>query len=280
VLRPDVATLAWHGFCFTLPRGWEAVAYSLAARRGEFRFQERLADRGQLTWLHTAGTPDVEALVRDLASRQDGTKATVHVLKQGPWLIAHAANGQPFHAMTWIVHDRRLLHWRFPVWTGEATAQPWRTLLESFSAEPGDTVRWALFGTSDLLPRRFAPVGVDARPGAVRIDYADRADVRITARRFGLARALLAEHRLSTWLQRILRTDRARLEHLQEAERDGQQAVRAAFTMIGRRPLERIFRQRWPGEAWWWHDAVANRMLAIEQVGPRGAPRVEFGLGF
>lgn len=274
-----MGVLAWHGFAFAPPDGWEVTAYRLAPERGEFRFHERLVERGQLVWVRMSGRPDITGLARDVVDRQlrspgQGTVPTT-LSQQGPWTIARAGRGEPFQAIAWVAHDQRLLHWTFPAWTGDDEAQPWRALLASFAAEPGDEVRWELFGTRVRLPRRFTCSELDAKPGAVRLEFSDAAGVCVTARRLGLARLLLAERPLSAWLRRSLFTDRARVEQVQETQRGGCPAVRAAYTIIGERTLDRVAWRRWPGEAWWWHDAAANRILALEQLGPRGAPRVD-----
>lgn len=277
-----MTTLAWHGFVFALPPGWEVTAFRLDPKRGEFRFHERLIDRGQLTWVRMVARPDIEGLARDIVDRQlrsaGRSEVGAEVQRLGPWLIAKTARGEPFQALAWIAHDQRLLHWTFPAWEGDggdAKSQPWRALLASLVAEPGDTLRWELFGAVVLLPRRFAPVEVDARPGVIRIEYADPAGVSVTARRFGLARSLLAERPLAAWVQRSLHADRGRIEQVQESARGGHPAVRAAFSIIGERTFDRVAWRRWPGEAWWWHDVAANRILALEQVGPPSAPRVD-----
>jgi hypothetical protein len=278
-----MTTLAWHGFVFALPAGWEVTAFRLDPKRGEFRFHERLIDRGQLTWVRMAGKPDLEGLARDIVDRQLRSAGTPEVAatvqRRGPWLIARAARGLPFQALAWVAHDQRLLHWTFPVWEGDGDGQAWLGLLDSLVAEPGDEVRWELFGAGVSLPRRFAPVEVDARPGVIRIEYADPAGVSVTARRFGLARSLLDERPLQSWLRRSLFADRARVEQIQETARGGSPAVRAAFSMIGERTFDRVAWRRWPGEAWWWHDESANRILGLEQVGPPKAPRVDLSRG-
>jgi len=272
-------TLAWLGFRFGLPAGWEVTAYRLTPARGEFRFHERLVDRGQLTWVKMAAKPDLEGLAREIVDRQLRSAGQAEigatVTRLGPWTVARARHGEPFQAMAWVPHDKRLLHWTFPAWEGDGDAQPWRGLLASLVAEPGDEVLWELFGARVLLPRRFALVEVDARPGAVRIEFADPAGVSVTTRRLGMAKALLAERPLSAWLRRSLFADKARVDQLQETAREGMPAVRAAFSLIGERTLDRVAWRRWPGEAWWWHDSASNRILALEQVGPAKAPRVE-----
>ncbi len=274
-----LSTLAWHGFVFALPAGWEVTAFRLDPKRGEFRFHERLVDRGQLTWVRMAGRPDLEGLARDIIDRQLRSAGRqdvgAEVSRLGPWMIARAGRGEPFQAMAWVAHDQRLLHWTFPAWAGDNDAQPWRALLASLTAEPGDDLRWELFGAGVRLPRRFTPVEVDARPGVIRIELADPAGVSVTTRRFGLARSLLTERPLQAWVRRSLFADRARIEQIQETVRNGAHAVRAAFTMIGERTFDRVAWRRWPGEAWWWHDESTNRLLAQEQVGPPGAPRVD-----
>ena len=274
-----MTTLAWHGFVFALPAGWEVTAFRLDPKRGEFRFHQRLVDCGQLTWVRMAGKPDLEGVARDIVDRQLRTAGSegvaAEVLRQGPWLIAHAARGQPFQALAWIAHDQRLLHWTFPAWAGDGEGQPWRALLASLVAEPGDEIRWELFGAGVRLPRRFTPVEVDARPGVVRIEYADPAGVSVTARRFGIARCLLTERPLQAWLRRSLFSERARIEQIQETARGDCPAVRAAFSMIGERTFDRVAWRRWPGEAWWWHEESTNRILALEQVGPPKAARVD-----
>ncbi len=273
-----MTTLAWHGFIFALPAGWEVTAFRLDAKRGEFRFHDRLVDCGQLTWVRMAGRPDVEGLARDIVDRQlrsaGREEVGAELLHHGPWLIARTARGEPFQALTWIAHDQRLLHWTFPVWEGDGEERPWRALLASLVAEPGDEVCWELFGAAVRLPRRFKPVEVDARPGVIRIEYADEHGVSVTARRFSLARTLLAERPLSSWLRRSLFADRAKPEQIQETVRGSVPAVRAAFTILGERTFDRVAWRRWPGEAWWWHDEPSNRILALEQVGPPAAARV------
>lgn len=272
-------TLAWFGFAFDLPDAWEVTAYRLVAARGEFRLHERLVDRGQLTWVKMAARPDLEGLAREIVDRQLRSEGqdtvAAHIAHHGPWTVAWAGPGQPFQAMAWIAHDQRLLHWTFPAWEGDAPDQPWRRLLASLRAEPGDEILWELFGARVRLPRRFAPVETDARPGAVRIEFADPAGVSVTVRRLGMARLLLAERPLSAWVRRSLFSDKARSEQVQETALDGMPAVRASFSIIGERTLDRVAWRRWPGEAWWWHDAAANRVMALEQVGPPRAPRVE-----
>jgi hypothetical protein len=226
-----------------------------------------------------AAQPNVEGLAREIVDRQlrstGQEEVGARVLQIGPWTIAWAALGAPFQAMAWIPHDKRLLHWTFPAWEGEVAAIPWRALLASLSAEPGDEVLWELFGARVRLPRRFAPVEVDARPAVVRIEFADAAGVSVTVRRLGMARLLLAERPLSAWIQRSMFADKARIEQVQETSLAGMPAVRCAFTMIGERTLDRVAWRRWPGEAWWWHDERTNRVLALEQVGPPRTPRVD-----
>lgn len=267
--------LAWHGFAFALPEGWEVTAYRLAPKRGAFHLHERLRERGQLAWMQTAGRPDPEGLARQILERQLGEpgRREAAILRLGDWTVAHAGPERPFQAIAFVPHDQRLLHWTFPAWTGPEG--PWRALLEGWRADPGDERRWALFGAEVLLPRRFTPVEVEARPGAVRLEFADPAGLAVTVRRFGLARGMLAERPLSAWLRRAAFADRARLEQVQETVRRGLPAVRAAFTIRGERTLDRIAWRRWPGEAWWWHDAAANRIHAIEQVGPPRVPRLD-----
>lgn len=271
--------LAWHGFAFDLPDGWEITAYRLPPERGELRFHERLVDRGQLTWVRMPARPDLEGLARDIIDRQlrsaGRPQVGAEVERHGPWTVARAGRGEPFQAVAWVGHDSRLLHWTFPAWEGGGEERAWRRLLASFSADSGDERVWSMFGAGVRTPRRFAPVELEARPGAVRFELADPAGVSITARRLGMARVLLAERSLSAWARRSLFADRARVEQVQETIRDGHPAVRATFTVIGERTLDRVAWRRWPGEAWWWHDEKANRIHALEQVGPPSAPRVE-----
>jgi hypothetical protein len=271
--------LAWHGFSFRLPPGWEVTAYRLNPKRGEFRIHQRLVDRAHLTWVQMAGRPDIEGLSREIVDRQLGTpgKETVAatVRRHGRWTISHVARGQPFQALAWIEHDKRLLHWDFPSWEGEGAGQPWQALLDSLIAEQGDDLRWALFGAEVLLPRRFKPIEVDAQPGAVRIEFGDSAGVQVIVRRLGMARRLLEERPLASWVRRHAFADRLRLEQVQDILRGADPAVRTAFTVIGERTLDRVIWRRWPGESLWWHEAGTNRIRAIEQCGPSGTPRVD-----
>lgn len=274
-----MTTLAWLGFAFDLPPGWEVTAYRLTPARGEFRFHERLVDRAQLTWVKMAAQPDIEGVAREIVDRQlrsaGQEQVGAHIIRQGPWIVARAQAGDPFQALTWVAHDKRLLHWTFPAWQGDDDGQPWRRLLASLVAEPGDDIHWELFGARARLPRRFALVEVDARPGAVRIEFADPAGVSVTVRRMGMARLLLGERPLAAWVRRSLFADKARVDQVQESALGGMPAVRAAFSIIGERTFDRVAWRRWPGEAWWWHDERLNRVMAIEQVGPPSAARVD-----
>lgn len=255
------------------------TAYRLDPKRGEFRLHERLVDRGHLTWVQMAGRPDIAGLAREIVDRQmgapGGQTVAATVVQRGPWTISHVGRGLPFQALAWIEHDRRLLHWDFPAWEGDAPGQAWQAVLASLRAEPGDDRLWSLFGATALLPRRFAPVEVDPQPGVVRLEFADPAGLNVTVRRLGMAGILLAERPLSAWVRRQAFADKLRLDQVQETVRGGHPAVRTAFTMIGERTYDRVAWRRWPGEAWWWHDAGANRIHAIEQVGPPAAPRLE-----
>lgn len=215
-----------------------------------------------------------EILVRQLqeAGREPARPATVAA---GMFTVFHVGPGLPFQALVWIAHDQRLLHWTFPAWDGDGPDQPWRRLLESFTAAASDEREWAIFGLRVRLPRALAPAELDARPGAVSAEFVRGDGLTVTARRLGLAELLLAERPMAAWLERTLRAARCEPGRIEESLRAGVREVRCGFTVRGERPLDRVAWRRWPGEARWWYRPDLNRICGLEVVGPPGAPRPE-----
>jgi hypothetical protein len=267
--------LAWHGLVIDHPVGWEITAFRLDPHRSEFRFHERLDPVATLNLVRMEVRADVPALAAELFARQDGLAAGSQptLSTQGIWTVAHRELGEPWLALAWHAQECRVLHWAFPAWRGIEPG--WQALLDSLRAGPGDIRGWQLFGAAAQLPRAYLPREVEAQPGAVRIDFVAAGWTEVTARRYGMAALRLEERPLSSWLQRSLLASHARIEQMQETTRHGLPAVRALFSVRGERPLDRVAWRRWPGEAWWWHDAAANRIYGLEQVGPPAARRVE-----
>lgn len=270
--------LAWHGFAFDLPAGWEVTAYRVDPRRGEFRLHQRLHERGQLTWVRMAAQPDPVAVASEILTRQRASAghapARPTVFTVGNFTVVHADPGLPFQALAWVGRDSRLLHWTFPAWTADQPDADWRRLLTSYSIAQ-DQREWALFGVRVFLPRIFLPREIEAGPGAVAIEFTRADHLTVTVRRWALAGPLLGERPLSEWVRRSLVHDRLRVENLAPTTRGHLPAVRAAFSMRGERTYDRVVWRRWQGEAWWWHSQADNRLCAVEQVGPPGVPRLE-----
>lgn len=267
--------LAWHGFAFDLPPGWEVTAYRLDPRRGEFRLHERLRERAQLTWVRMAARPDQLAIASEILSRQTTLEARPSVLEVGIFTVVHAGPGLPFQALAWVAHDTRLLHWTFPEWSGDQPDAPWRRLLESCSTPGSDLREWAIFGVRVFLPQAFRPCEIEASPGAVAIDFTRDDGLSVTARRWAMAGTLLAERPLGEWARRQLVHDRSRVDEVAATTRHRLPAVRAAFSIRGERTYDRVVWRRWPGEAWWWHNPEENRICAVEQTGPPRLPLLE-----
>lgn len=186
----------------------------------------------------------------------------------GPWPIAKRVNrGWRWRGMPW---NAACCTGRFPRGGGDECG--WQVLLDSLQAGPGDVRPWQLFGAAVTLPRAYLPREVE---GAVPIDFTAVGWAEVTVRRYGMVALRLEERSLSAWLQRSLLATNARIEQLQDTMRHGLPAVRAAFSVRGERPLDRVAWRRWSGEAWWWHDAATNRIHGLEQVGPAAVRRVE-----
>lgn len=271
--------LAWHGFAFDLPPGWEVTAYRLDPRRGEFRLHERLRERGQLTWVRMAARPDLVGVAGEILTRQvvsagqEAIRPTV--LTVGDFTVIHAGPGLPFQALAWVAHDTRLLHWTFPEWVADRPDADWRQLLESCSTVARDNREWAIFGLRVFLPHAFRPREIEATPGTVAIEFIRDDGRGVTARRWALAASLLEERPLGEWARRSLLHERSRIDEVATVRRGRMAAVRAVFSIRGERTYDRVLWRRWPGVAWWWHDEAANRICALEQTAPAGLPLLE-----
>lgn len=269
--------MAWHGFACDLPAGWEVTAYRLDPNQGEFRFHQRLRERGQLAWVRMAAVPDLNALAREILVRQapQGTSEGARMpalTTSGRFTVVDGGPTEPLQALAWDAVERRLLHWTIPSSARAEVADAWPDLLASFATESGELREWALFGVEVRLPRRFTPREVTATPGSVAIEFTSPDGLILTARRFGLAEVMLAERPLAEWQRRSLLAERAKRGASSTAP-DG--SLVTEFTIRGERPYDRVVWRRWAGTARWWHQASRNRILALEQVGPRKAARME-----
>jgi hypothetical protein len=222
-----------------------------------------------------AAAPDLTALAQEILNRQAGAAeaaGTAQVSTIGRFTVVDGGPATPLQALTWDAAGRRLLHWTVPPTARAAVAAVWSDLLASFRTASGETAReWALFGIRVRLPAQFTPREVTARPGAVSIEFTRPDGMSVTARRLSLATVLLAERTLLQWLRHSLLAERAALG----ANRVQGAVVTSDFTIRGERPYDRMVWRKWQGEARWWHQPERNRILGVEQVGPRHATRLE-----
>ncbi len=109
-LRP----LAWPGFAFQLPPGWEMTGYALTGEPYRMQFHHQVRECGELSWRSVVGTPDLPRMLRGTLARihqvPDAERARSFTL--GEWQVAHLQPGRTL-AMLWQSSRSRLLQWSF-----------------------------------------------------------------------------------------------------------------------------------------------------------------------
>lgn len=269
--------LAWNGFALDLPPEWEVTAYLLDSDNGEFRLNRRLEPRGQLTWKrYRKAAPDIARVLRDLhvrmcEQRLFGPEEPLIRERHG-WSVARGRLEVPRHAARWFPERQLLVHL---VVDPQASDDHFQALLDSWATRSDKRVEYAIFGVQALLPEKFVIEHLVARPGNVRIIASGPKMVTLTVRCIGLARHFVDGLRLEDFYGRLLRSEGSGvLAHTGCTLRNLPGAT-VTFRRAGEHAMEKVLGAFWQGTGLMWHDESANRLYALEQIGPKRAPRLE-----
>ena len=270
--------LAWNGFAVVLPSTWEVVAYHLDEDRGEFRLNDRLEPRAQLTWQrYKKETPDLGRLIHDLHVRMCeqrllGPEEPITSDVAG-WKVARGRPKVPRHAVRWF-SERRLLV-RLIV-DPSASDDEVAALLASWHTRSDLHTDHALFGLRAVLPPKWEIEHLVARPGNVRLIASGPGMITITTRRIALAQRFLDGRTPEDFFSRLLRSENSAVLKSESLIFRGCSAAKIIFRRPGEHCLEKVFGAFWKGTAILWHDEGSNRLHTLEQIGPKRTPHLEF----
>ncbi len=269
--------LAWNGFALDLPPAWEVVAYLLDADKGEFRLNQRLELRGQLTWKrYKKAAPDIARVLRDLHVRMCeqrllGPEEPL-VSERAGWRVARGRAEVPRHAARWFAERKLLVHL---VVDPQVLDSELHTLLDSWSTRTDQRTEHAMFGVRAVLPDAFTIEHLIARPGNVRLIASGPKMLTVTLRCIGLARHFVDGLQLEDFYGRLLRAEGSGVLSRQASTLRGLPGATVVFRRAGEHAMEKVLGAFWKGTGLLWHDQAANRLYALEQIGPSRAKRLE-----
>jgi hypothetical protein len=269
--------IAWPGFRFTLPRGWEVGAYRLDAGKGRLEILERAAARAQLVWRVVPAVPDQKRILNEIQRRNIDHADTFSGLdfeRVGQFLFGADREGEIAQASMFVEQQKLLVQWVFPSHGADRMAEI-RELLGSYRANDDDLIHWALFGVRVALPREYTYASIAPEPANVAITFETGKDMTVVARRIGMVDEVLGMMDLARLVRVLIRRGQGRVLEVEERSVFGHAAVFAKFDRRGQRGFEKLTGRWWPGEAWLWHDKDEGRIYGLEQVGPARRPRVQ-----
>lgn len=276
-------SLAWRGFAFTLPPGWEITAYDLGERHGRFELHHRLVARAVVSWRAFTGTPDLPRIIAESLKRHlvdvdpaEGARFTSASSRRvGEWVLGWNRPGDPAFALRWQPERQRLLQWVFPDYQPQAAGEQEINLLESYRANQGSERLWQLFGVGCSLPPEFDIEKLLPQPACVGLRFGSPQDLQVTVRRIGMLEPLPQENALIQAYRPFIVRDAGRLLRTEPVTILGHPGMRLEFDRRGQRRLEMLLGRWWPGEAVVWSVPDEGRLYAFEQWGPPATPRLE-----
>lgn len=277
--------VAWHWLQFHVPADWEVTAYSAASSQGRLEFASREGLQGQVSWEPCRGAPDIEAtMVAFLHRNAPGADAAqaigrqhLHVGRAGRFVTGRCRDDLPFQAMCHLPEQERLLRWVFPQAGTERVHAVCEPVLRSFEPNGGPEREYALFGLRFRLPAEFSVADMTILPANVMIACESPAGVRVTFRRWGLPEVVLGTRGLPDFYVWLLDAMGARVTDIRGAKILGHDGAQAVFDQRGDHQVDRFLgRGRRGGEARIWFNREEQRIYAFEQIGPRGAARLDF----
>lgn len=260
-----------------LPPAWEVVAYRLDESLGEFRLNQRLEPCAQLTWQRYPKTqPELNRVIRDLHVRMCEQRLLgpeePHVSDIAGWQVARGRPQVPRHAARWF-SERRLLV-RLIVDPAASDAE-FVAILNSWQTRTDERIDHAVFGLRAVLPAKWEIEHLVARPGNVRLIASGPGMLTLTTRRIALARHFLDGRTVEDFFSRLLRSENTAVLASESLIFRGCHAARITFRRPGEHRLEQVLGAFWKGTGIMWHDEAANRLLSIEQIGPKRTPLLE-----
>lgn len=269
--------LAWNGFALDLPPDWEVTAYLLDGDQGEFRLNRRLEPRAQLTWKrHRKAAPDIGRVLRDLhvrmcEQRLFGPEEPL-VRERAGWSVARGRAEIPRHAARWFAARQLLVHLVVDPMADDAEFD---ALLDSWQTRSDQRVEYAIFGVRAVLPEKFTIEHLVARPGNVRLIASGPRMTTLTVRCIGMARHFVHGLTLTDFYSRLLRAEGSGVLASESRTLRDLPGAQVTFRRAGEHAMEKVLGAFWKGTGLLWHDAAANRLFALEQIGPARAPRLE-----
>ena len=269
--------LAWNGFALVLPTAWEVVAYQLDDDRGEFRLNDRLDPRGQITWQrYKKEIPDLNRLIHDLHVRMCeqrllGPEEPVVSALAG-WTVARGRPKVPRHAVRWF-SERRLM---VRVIADPSTSDSdFAAVLASWHTRSDTRTDYAIFGVRAVLPPKWEIEHLVARPGNVRLITSGPGMITLTTRRIALAKRFLDGRTPEDFFSRLLRSENAAVLKSEALIIRGSAAAKIIFRRPGEHRMEKVLGAFWKGTGYLWHDESTNRLHTLEQIGPKRTPHQE-----
>jgi len=263
--------LAWNGFAVVLPTTWEVVAYQLDAERGEFRLNDRLDPRGQLTWQrYKKETPDLSRLIHDLHVRMCeqrllGPEEPV-VSELAGWAVARGRPKVPRHAVRWLSERRLVVR---VIADPAASDEEFAALLASWHTRTDTHTDYAILGVRAVLPPKWEIEHLVARPGNVRLIASGPGMITLTTRRIALAKRFLDGRTPEDFFSRLLRSENAGVLQSEALIIRGCSGAKIIFRRPGEHRMEKVLGAFWKGTGYLWHDERTNRLHTLEQIGPK-----------
>ena len=273
--------ISWLGFAFEEPPEWEVTGFSTTPDKGRFQFYTRHGFEGELSWRTTKAVPDQERIMTEVMRRhleeQGETVGTPEMdfRRIGEFTLGTHRSDTPALASRFIESSRLLLEWVFPLAKPELSRSVHTPLLESLTHPDSDPRLWSLFGTSVLLPANFAPEDIQPYPGNVAITYKTPKRHFFTVRRWAMPDELLGPQDLSSFGRVLMAKLLCKVVSAEPTTFQGHEAARIEYKQKGKVGFETIVGQWWPGEAIIFRNREEQRLVCIQQAGPKRLQRLD-----
>jgi len=263
--------LAWNGIAVVLPAAWEVVAYQLDEDRGEFRLNEKLEPRGQITWQrYKKEIPELSRLIHDLHVRMCEQRLLgpeePYVSDLAGWTVARGRPQVPRHAARWCAERRLVVR---VIADPSASDDDFAALLMSWNPRSDGSTDHAIFGLRAVLPPKWEIEHLIARPGNVRLIASGPGMITLTTRRIALAKRFLNGHTPEDFFSRLLRAENSAVLHSESLIIRGSAGAKIIFRRPGEHRMEKVLGAFWKGTGYLWHDERTNRLHSVEQIGPK-----------
>ncbi len=270
-MSADARQVCWLNACFKVPADWEIIAYSIEERMGRLEFGTRLGFQGLFSWEPSNRAPDIKALfasfpVRPGKTRKEDQYQTAEV---GRFILGWGSAEEPCLAIAFLANAKKLLRWVFPTSGREMRAEEIKPILASVEPNEGDLRRCCAFGLDFRIPAEYRIEHAKIRPADVELLFESPNRARAFFHRWGLPDALLQGRSLEAYYTDFLRSAGAHVRLVRRVELLGMEALEALYSQTGEHHMDRFMGRQWTnGIGRLWHDRIAKRLYACEQIGP------------